>query len=70
VTLAPKAAIRAEDGGTYAYLVQGETVERRAVRVGGPDGDRVEIQAGLRPGDRVVIGPPEAFADGARVVVK
>ena len=70
VTLAPKAAIRAEDGGSYAYVVQGERVERRAIRVGGPDGDRLEIQAGLRPGDRVVVGPPEAFADGIKVIVK
>jgi RND family efflux transporter MFP subunit len=70
VTLAPKAAIRSESGGTYAYVVTGDTVERRAVGVGGPDGDRVEIQAGLRPGDRVVTGPPEAFVDGVKVVVK
>ena len=70
VTLAPKAAIRTENGGSYAYVVQGERVERRAIRVGGPDGDRLEIQAGLRPGDRVVVGPPEAFADGIKVIVK
>jgi RND family efflux transporter MFP subunit len=70
VTLAPKAAIRTENGGSYAYVVQGETVERRAVRVGGADGDRLEIQAGLRPGERVVLGPAEAFVNGAKVVTK
>jgi RND family efflux transporter MFP subunit len=70
ITLAPKTAIRSEDGGSYAYVVQGERVERRAVRTGGSDGDRLEIQAGLRPGDRVVVGPAEAFVDGAKVVVR
>jgi RND family efflux transporter MFP subunit len=70
ITLAPKSAIRSEGGGNYAYVVQGERVERRAVRIGGPDGDRLEIHAGLRPGDRVVVGPPEAFVDGAKIVVK
>jgi RND family efflux transporter MFP subunit len=70
VTLAPKAAIRTEEGGAYVYVVQGDVLERRAVRLGGPDGDRVEIQAGLRPGERVVLGPPEAFVNGAKVVTK
>jgi len=70
VTLAPKAAIRTEEGGSYVYVVQGDVLERRAVRLGGPDGDRVEIQAGLRPGERVVLAPPEAFVNGAKVVVR
>jgi HlyD family secretion protein len=45
-------------------------VERRAVTSGGADGDRVEIRAGLQPGDRVVLNPPAELTDGARVVVQ
>ena len=39
-------------------------VERRAVRLGGTDGDRVEVLAGLQSGDRVVLSPPPTLADG------
>ena len=69
VTLAPKAAIRTEGDTSFVFVVRGETVERRAVQVGGTDGDRVEIRAGLQGGDRVVVSPPATIQDGARVVV-
>jgi len=68
-TLAPRAAIRTEDGTSYVFVVAGDTVERRAVATGDEDGDRVEIVAGLRGGERVVVSPPEALADGQPVVV-
>src|SRR5262245_57156253 len=38
-TLVPKAAIVTDNGATFAFVVTGETVERRAVRTGGTDGD-------------------------------
>ena len=69
-TLAPKAAVKTDNGSTVVFLVKGDVVERRAVRVGGADGDRVEVIAGLAPGDRVVINPPAELKDGAKVVVK
>lgn len=70
ITLAPKSAVKSEGDATFAFLVHGDVVERRAVRVGGTDGDRVEVRAGLSPGDRVVIAPPENLTDGTRVVVR
>ena len=69
VTLAPKAAVRTEGEMSFVYVIRGEVVERRAVQVGGADGDRVEIRAGLQGGDRVVISPPPTIRDGMRVVV-
>ena len=68
--LVPKAAVKTDNGSTVVFLVKGDVVERRAVRVGGADGDRVEVIAGLAPGDRVVISPPAELKDGAKVVVK
>jgi multidrug efflux pump subunit AcrA (membrane-fusion protein) len=44
--------------------------ERRKVTTGGADGDRVEVTAGLSPGERVVVGPPADFAAGAKVAPK
>jgi HlyD family secretion protein len=70
VTLVPKAAVREENGTQYVFVVRQETVERRAVQVGGSDGDRLEIRAGLRGGDRVVISPPPDLAEGRAIVVQ
>jgi multidrug efflux pump subunit AcrA (membrane-fusion protein) len=71
VTLAPKSAFRDENGTTFAFLVGANNmIEKRAVRLGGSDGDRVEVVAGLRPGDRVVVTPPPNLADGALVKIK
>jgi multidrug efflux pump subunit AcrA (membrane-fusion protein) len=52
------------------YVVSGDTVERRAVKVGGADGDRVEVLAALRAGERVVVAPLQSLSNGAKVVVK
>jgi HlyD family secretion protein len=70
VTLVPKAAIRSEGDQGYAFVIAGERVDRRAVRTGGIDGDRLEVLAGLRPGEQVVVSPPADLAAGAQVVVR
>jgi len=70
VTLAPAAALKTVGSDTFAFVVRGDRVERRAVRTGGTDGDRVEVVAGLQPGDRVVLTPPADLNEGAMVVVK
>jgi RND family efflux transporter MFP subunit len=71
VTLAPKAAIRADGDTNVVFVVRADGVaERRAVRVAGSDGDRVEILAGLHAGDRVVLTPPQTLKDGDKVLVK
>jgi RND family efflux transporter MFP subunit len=71
VTLAPKAALKTEGDQTYAFVIDSTgTVDRRAVKAGGIDGDRVEVLAGLRAGERVVVSPPPGLASGARVITK
>ena len=69
-TLAPTAALKTVGADTFAFVVRGDAVERRAVRAGGTDGDRVEVVAGLQPGDRVVLTPPQELTDGSKVVVR
>jgi RND family efflux transporter MFP subunit len=68
--LVPKAALRVEGDAQVVFVVRGDRVERRAVGVGGADGDRVEVVAGLQPGEQVVSPVPAGLADGARVVVE
>ena len=70
VPLVPRPAIKTIGTDNFAFVVRGDAVERRAIRVGGTDGDRVEVLAGLQPGDRVVLSPPPNLADRSKVVVQ
>ncbi len=70
VTLVPKSAVRTEGSGSYVFLVRENSVERRAVQTGGSDGDRLEVRAGLKGGDLVVVAPPAELAEGAAIVIK
>jgi RND family efflux transporter MFP subunit len=67
VSLIPKNSIRSENNKSYVFVVRQDTVERRAIQTGGTDGDRLEVVSGLAAGDRIVVSPPPALADGARV---
>jgi RND family efflux transporter MFP subunit len=70
-SLVPKSAVKVEGEQSYVFVVTAQnTAERRAVRTGGTDGDRLEVIAGLRSGERVVVAPPPTLVDGALVVVK
>jgi RND family efflux transporter MFP subunit len=70
-TLVPKAAVQTASGSSFVFVVRGDdTVERRAVRTGGTDGDRLEVLGGLRGGERVVVAPPAELKDGAKVIAK
>jgi RND family efflux transporter MFP subunit len=70
ITLVPKAAVLTDNANNFVFVVVSDAVERRAVRVGGADGDRVEVLGALRSGERVVLRPPPNLSDGAKVVVK
>jgi RND family efflux transporter MFP subunit len=70
VTLVPQAAVRTEGGNSFVFVVRQSAVERRAIRTGGTDGDRLEVLAGLSGGDQVVISPPAELAEGMLVTVK
>ncbi|MDP2054859.1 MAG: efflux RND transporter periplasmic adaptor subunit [Acidobacteriota bacterium] len=70
VTLVPKGAVKADGATSYVFLVTQDTVERRAIKTGGTDGDRLEVTAGLKGGDRVVVAPPPELAAGVKIIVK
>ena len=65
-----RTAVRAESDRSVVFVLLGNRVERRAVKVGGADGDRLEVVAGLGVGEQVVAAPPPTLKDGAVVVVK
>jgi HlyD family secretion protein len=68
--LIPKNAVKQDGNQPIVFVVTGTTVERRAVSLGGTDGDRLEVIAGLRAGERVVISPPPTLVAGSLITVK
>jgi membrane fusion protein, heavy metal efflux system len=53
----PSAAVLDEDGRPIAYVQpDGERFEKRELTVGGVEGDRTVVTAGIKPGERVVTG--------------
>jgi HlyD family secretion protein len=56
-------------GGKYAYVMDGDIAVRRPVRLGATSVDAVEILEGLQPGERVVVAGTDAFEEAERVQI-
>jgi len=63
----PKGAVRTQGDASYVFLVRGDKVERRAVKLGLDRGTDVAVLAGVQPGDWLVVKGPENLQDGQRV---
>jgi RND family efflux transporter MFP subunit len=68
--LVPQNAVRDDSGQKIVFLVNGDHVERHAVKVGATNGAQMQILAGLTPGDTVVVGGASALRDGEAVAVR
>lgn len=66
----PRAAVREENGASVIYVVKNGSIERRTISVGTRRGDEIDIIAGLRGGERVVVSSTEELKDGQRVKIK
>ena len=67
-TVVPGAAIQRGTPGTFVYLVKPDnTVTVRAVKLGPVQGDDVSIQAGLAPGEQVVVDGADKLREGAKI---
>src|SRR5499427_2453365 len=69
-TVVPTSAIQRGAPGTFVYLVNADTVTVRPVTLGPASGERVAIQEGLTPGDRVVVDGADKLRNGARVALR
>jgi RND family efflux transporter MFP subunit len=66
----PQTAVLLRDGFSYAFVVGDQNrVQQRKISVGRRLGDRIEVSAGLQPGDRVVSSGGGFLADGDTVRV-
>lgn len=69
VPVIPAAAVVRGAGGQAVFVVQEGRAQRRSVQIGQTYEGRVEVQAGLAPGDVVVVKGNASLRDGARVRV-
>ena len=63
VLLAPVEAVVQIDGHDWCYLEEHGDIERRLVTLGGTNDQFVEIQSGLKEGDRVLLAPQTILDD-------
>jgi len=66
----PTKALVEHQNRKIAFVVQGNQVKTVPVATGARLGDMMEIKAGLKDGDKVVIAPPADLEDGDKVKVK
>ncbi len=65
----PREAVRRDDGTDVVFVVNGDRVERRAVRLNPGEGKEALVIAGIEGGERVVVQGPSDLADGDKVEV-
>jgi len=70
VTLPSNAVQGTGAAGTVFVVAHGETVERRAVRLGAGSSDSITVLSGLTAGERVAVGDFNQLKDGAKIRVE
>jgi hypothetical protein len=63
-------AVQASGETGVVFILRGDIVERRAVRLGANSGDNATVLSGLNAGDRVAMGDLTQLKDGAKVRVE
>jgi RND family efflux transporter MFP subunit len=66
----PAAAVQASGSTGVVFVVHDSTLERRAVRLGMINADRIIVTSGLAGGERVAMGDFNAMTDGAKIRTK
>jgi hypothetical protein len=66
----PYAALQYRYGVNRAFVVEGDHIVGRELKLGDRLGDRIEILAGVAPGDVVAMTDVDNLADGMKVTTK
>jgi multidrug efflux system membrane fusion protein len=68
--LVPEAAPQIGQAGTFVFVVKGDSVEQRPVKLGQRQADLVVVEDGLKPGEAVVTDGQNALFPGAKVAAQ
>jgi multidrug efflux system membrane fusion protein len=70
-TTIPTASVQRGAPGTFVYVVKDDsTVAVQAIKLGPTEGEKVAVQSGLSPGDRVVTDGADKLRDNAKIVLR
>jgi len=69
-TTVPTSSLFRLAGEWAVFVVDGEVLHRRTVKIGQRNDQVAEVLEGLTPGDRVVAYPGESLSDGAKVKLR
>lgn len=67
IVAVPVASLQYRYGVNRIFVVKGDRLVAREVKLGDRLGDRMEITSGVQPGERIAVADVDALADGARV---
>lgn len=67
VLMVERGAFLEQDGGRFAYVVDGSRAQRRPIQVGISSLSAVEIVSGLQPGQKIVVSGSDQFGDAENV---
>lgn len=67
---APREAIQVGQRGNYVFVVEGETVKLRVVKIGREQDGRTVVLEGLQPGETVAVEGANLLTDGAPIAVR
>lgn len=69
VLMLPRGSFVENEGGRFAYVMDGSVAARRPIQIGGTSVSAVEILSGLQVGDKVVIAGTDAFEGAERISI-
>jgi multidrug efflux pump subunit AcrA (membrane-fusion protein) len=64
------AAIQYRYGVNRVFVVNGDHLAARELKVGERLGERIEVMSGLKAGESIALGEVDKLADGAKVSVE
>lgn len=67
VIVVPREAVTERAGRKVVFVLRGQRVSEREVRLGLGDDERVEVRSGIKEGDKIVVKGLETLADESRV---
>ncbi len=65
----PKSAIVERTGIKGVFQVQGNQAIFHPVTLGSPQGEKVEVFAGVKPGNRIILNPPNALKENNPLII-